>query len=303
MKIVGVYDDEGNLIPDTFSSSTGTHVSISFEPGTDGAYYVAVGSGSSDRTGLYQIKVRQTEESGNSTRGQDDSNRDGRGGGEEPGGRESNNKDRDEGTRDGKDENSDEPEHTNTPAKGQPAISGEARVGQTLTTSTSSIQDQDGLDGASFTYQWQAGGEDISGANGASYALTADELGETITVRVSFTDDEGSAETLVSDATAAVVPENPPPTPTNLRATKNDNGSISLNWDAPNDDTITGYLILRRRPQMGEDSMLVYVDNTGSTATTYTDTSVTPGTRHVYRVKAINPTGTSKASKAARIDP
>ena len=71
----------------------------------------------------------------------------------------------------------------------------------------------------------------------------------------------------------------------------NSDGSITLSWDAPDDDTITGYQILRRRPYFGEDELLIYVADTGSAATSYTDTEATPKVRHVYRVKAINPAG------------
>ena len=48
---------------------------------------------------------------------------------------------------------------------------------------------------------------------------------------------------------------------------------------------MTGYVILRRRPTEGENELSVYVADTDSTATTYTDTDVTPGIQHVYRVK------------------
>ena len=318
LKIVGVYDSEGNLITGTASSSSGKRVNIRFQPDSDGMYFAAVSSGSSDRTGVYRIKIEAVEGSGNSTRDQDDSDQDGGSSEEGSGSKESKNDDGDTkseddrepgsndgaaGSADGKEENSDEPEHTNTPATGQPAITGEARVGQTLNASTSGIQDEDGVEGASFTYQWRAGGADISGANSASYTLTTNELGETITVQVSFTDDEGSAETLVSGATAAVIPENPPPKPTNLQATKNDDGSITLTWSAPDDDTVTGYRILRRLPQVGEDTLSIYVRETGGTATTFTDTNTTPFVQHVYRVKAINPTGLSNGSNLVTVDP
>ena len=64
-----------------------------------------------------------------------------------------------------------------------------------------------------------------------------------------------------------------------------------LSWTAPNDDSITGYQVLRRRPSEGESALLVYVADTESTATTFTDTGVTAGVKHVYRVKAINAAG------------
>ena len=95
----------------------------------------------------------------------------------------------------------------------------------------------------------------------------------------------------------------PPPAPQNLTATINGDGSVTLTWDAPDDDSVTGYQILRRRPPLGENTLLVYVEDTGSTATTFTDTEVTAGVHHVYRVKAINSAGLSRWSNFARADP
>ena len=92
----------------------------------------------------------------------------------------------------------------NSPATGQPTNTGTARVGETLTASTSAIADEDGLDSAVFTYQWQADHADIEGAANSTYTLTETDEGKAIKVRVSFTDDAGNEETLTSAATAAV---------------------------------------------------------------------------------------------------
>ena len=92
----------------------------------------------------------------------------------------------------------------NSPATSAPTVTGTARVGETLTAVTSGITDADGLTNATFTYQWVAGGSDISGATGSTYTLTASDQGQTVQVRVSFTDDAGNEETLTSEATAAV---------------------------------------------------------------------------------------------------
>ena len=105
---------------------------------------------------------------------------------------------------------------TNTPATGAPTITGTAQVGQTLTAGTTAIMDADGLTSVSYTYQWirTAAGVDtnISGATASTYTLVAADLGTTIKVRVSFTDDASNAETLTSAATAAVAaaPNTPP---------------------------------------------------------------------------------------------
>ena len=81
---------------------------------------------------------------------------------------------------------------------------------QTLAADTSGIADEDGLGNATFEYQWIAGGSDIEGATGSSYELTSNEQGQTIQVKVSFTDDRNNDETLTSEATGAVAAK---PTP------------------------------------------------------------------------------------------
>ena len=97
-----------------------------------------------------------------------------------------------------------EAQAANTPATGAPSISGTAQVGETLTADTSDIADADGLAKAAFSYQWQAGGADISGATDSTYTLVDDDAGKAVSVAVSFTDDAGSAESVTSAATAAV---------------------------------------------------------------------------------------------------
>ena len=96
---------------------------------------------------------------------------------------------------------------TNTPATGAPTITGTAQVGQTLTAVTTGIMDADGLTNVSYTYQWirvDGTDADISGATSITYTLVGADLGKTIKVTVSFTDDASNPETLTSTATAAV---------------------------------------------------------------------------------------------------
>ena len=96
-----------------------------------------------------------------------------------------------------------EPER-NTAATGTPTISGTPQVGEELTASTSGISDADGLDNASFGYQWIRTGADIGGATGSTYTPVAADEGKRLQVRVSFTDDAGHEERLTSAATDAV---------------------------------------------------------------------------------------------------
>ena len=95
----------------------------------------------------------------------------------------------------------------------------------------------------------------------------------------------------------------PPSAPTGLTATVNGDGSITLTWDDPGDDMITGYQILRRRPAEGEATLQVYVADTGSATISYPDTGVTAGTRHGYRIQAIDAAGTGARSSYVNVDP
>ena len=193
----------------------------------------------------------------------------------------------------------------NSPATGAPTITGTTQVGQTLTADTSGIADTDGLSDVQYEYQWIADDADIAGATGLTYTLTDSEESKAIKVQVSFTDDADNGETLTSAATGAVAGAQPtelPAKPRNLSATAT-HDSVTLTWDDPGDDSITGYVILRRIP--GDDPeghFDVLVADTGTAATTYTDDTVAAETRYTYRIKAINGAGTSERSRWSHID-
>ena len=188
----------------------------------------------------------------------------------------------------------------NSPATGAPTVSGTAQVGQTLTANTSGVADPDGLSNVQYEYQWLADDSEIAGATGYTYTLVAADEGKAIRVRVSFTDNAGNEESLTSAATAAVAgaqPTEPPAKPTGLSATASNN-SVTLTWNDPGDDSITGYVILRRVRENdvgGEFSVLV--PDTGSATTTYTDDTVAASTTYTYRIKAINEHGVSERSR------
>ena len=101
---------------------------------------------------------------------------------------------------------------SNTPATGQPVITGTAQVRETLTAATSNIADDNGLTNVVFNYQWVRNADgadtDISGATASTHLLGDDDLGHSIKVQVSFTDDDGYSETLTSDAMVVVRPPN-----------------------------------------------------------------------------------------------
>ena len=200
--------------------------------------------------------------------------------------------------------NGPEQQAVNSPATGAPTISGTAQVGGTLTADTSGVADDDGLANAAFSYQWQAGGADISGATGSTYTLADADEGAAISVTVSFTDDAGNAESVASAATAAVeaaadphAPQEaqgaaggdaaePTDRPHNLAAEASE-GAVVLTWKAPGGYR-SDYRILRNRPELGEAEPLVYVAYTDTTDVTYTDTDVEPGVLYVYSVTALD---------------
>ena len=119
----------------------------------------------------------------------------------------------------------------NREATGKPTISGTPQVDQTLTASTSNIDDQDGLDDVTYSYQWIAGGTNIDGATGSTYTLTANEQGDTIQVRVDFEDDEGNAESRTSVATDAVAAKPAPLTASFSNAPASHDGSAEFTFD------------------------------------------------------------------------
>ena len=102
----------------------------------------------------------------------------------------------------------------NSSATGALTITGTPQFGNTLTAGTTAIMDANGLTTVSYTYQWirvDGGAEtNISGERASTYTLMTADVGKTIKVKVSFTDDDNYPETRTSAATAAVTANNPP---------------------------------------------------------------------------------------------
>ena len=77
--------------------------------------------------------------------------------------------------------------------------------------------------------------------------------------------------------------------------------SVTLTWRHPQDDSITGYLILRRDKAIHEHGIFATVaSDTGTADTTYTDDTAEPNRQYVYRIKAINAAGLSEISSWVR---
>ena len=154
---------------------------------------------------------------------------------------------------------------TNTAPTGAPTITGTAQVGETLTAVTTAIMDDDGLTTPGYTYQWirvdSGTDSDISMATASTYTLVTDDLGTTIKVKVSFTDDASNAETLTSVATAAVAAAADTTPPTLTSATVIVGGThialvFSENLQASNPPTGSAFTVTA-------DGSAVRVTNTG----------------------------------------
>ena len=123
----------------------------------------------------------------------------------------------------------------------------------------------------------------------------------TYTYRIKAINEAGTSERsrwFHIDTPAAPVPDKP----TGLEAAMS-NGQVVLTWDDPDDDSITGYVILRRLPGVDPEGQFdELVANTGTAATTYIDGTVSAETRYTYRIKAINQYGVSERSRWFHID-
>ncbi|MCK6425287.1 MAG: putative Ig domain-containing protein, partial [Burkholderiaceae bacterium] len=92
--------------------------------------------------------------------------------------------------------------NVNDAPTGAPRIIGTPTEDQTLGIDTSAIADADGL--GNFSYQWQRNGSTISGATGATYTLGDADVGQQISVTVSWSDGQGTAEGLTSAAVGPI---------------------------------------------------------------------------------------------------
>ena len=67
---------------------------------------------------------------------------------------------------------------------------------------TSGISDANGLDNATFSYQWLRDDANISNATSSTYTVAGEDEAHTVKVQVSFTDDDGFSESVTSAGTA-----------------------------------------------------------------------------------------------------
>ena len=140
-----------------------------------------------------------------------------------------------------------------------------------------------------------------TGSAATTYADETVAAATPYTYRIKAINAHGSSERsrwLHINTPAAPVPDKP----TGLTAAAA-HDSVTLTWDDPNDDGITGYVILRRnRDTSAEGQFSELVADTGSATTTHTDDTVAAETPYTYRIKAINAHGSSERSRWFHIE-
>ncbi|KPP85856.1 MAG: Calx-beta domain [Rhodobacteraceae bacterium HLUCCO07] len=90
----------------------------------------------------------------------------------------------------------------NASPTGSVEIVGDAIEGETLTADTSTLEDANGL--GTLSFQWLRDDTPISGATSSSYEATTADVGNTLQLRVSYTDGDGYSESVTSEATEPV---------------------------------------------------------------------------------------------------
>ncbi len=143
---------------------------------------------------------------------------------------------------------------------GEVTITGTAAEDQVLSADTSLLTDADGL--GTLSYQWKADGVAIDGATSETYTLSQVDVGKTITATVSYTDGEGTLETVTSAATSAVANVNDAPT-----------GGVTISGTATEDQILTASNTLADADGLGTLSYQWNRDGVaidGATSETYT---------------------------------
>jgi Ca2+-binding RTX toxin-like protein len=101
--------------------------------------------------------------------------------------------------------------NVNDAPTGAVTITGTAKQFETLTAVTSTLADLDGM--GSLSYQWKANGVNIAGATGSTFTPNLQsQVGQKISVAVSYTDGFGAKESKTSASTALVLNANDAPT-------------------------------------------------------------------------------------------
>ena len=176
--------------------------------------------------------------------------------------------------------------NVNDAPTGSVTVSGTAQQGQTLSASNT-LADADGL--GTISYQWFANGAVIAGATGTTLALTQAQVGTRISVAASYTDSQGTAESVVSAQTANVANVNDAPS-----------GSVTVSGTAQQGQTLSASNTLADADGLGTISYQWFANGAaiaGATGTTLTLTQAQVGTRVSVAASYIDGQGTRRVGR------
>ncbi|MDO6427581.1 VCBS domain-containing protein [Thalassotalea sp. 1_MG-2023] len=162
-------------------------------------------------------------------------------------------------------------------ADGMIEVSGIFESGKLL---TATLTDDNGVDAQNVTYTWLADDVAIEGATESTLALTDDEIGKTIVVTATYTDDDDYSEEVSSTASEPVAPASG-----NTAATFEGLTAAVTNDET---DSITGTVVITDA-DVGESSALAQTD----TMTTFGTFSIQTDGQWTYTLDTTNPTVTS----------
>ena len=161
----------------------------------------------------------------------------------------------------------------------------------------------------SYSYRWVVNDgttdTDILNATASIYTPSVSDVGQTITVKVSFTDDGDHAETLTSAATDAVLAA-VPTGPLSLTVTRGGQiQELDVSWQAPASNggsDVTGYKVQWKEAADSWDTA-ADVSEATVTGTTHTITELIGGQEYTVRVIATNAAGDGPASTEVKGTP
>ena len=189
---------------------------------------------------------------------------------------------------------------------GAVAITGTATQNQTLT-AANSLADIDGL--GTVSYQWLANGTAISGATTSTLTLGQAQVGKAITVQAAYTDLQGTAESVSSIATRAIVNVNDAPTLTAFAstvATGNEDSQIAVTFanlqtqgnEADIDGAVTDFVI----KAVSTGSLKIGTSASAATAWNASSNATVDATHLAFWTPAANANGSLNAFTAVAKD-
>ena len=177
----------------------------------------------------------------------------------------------------------------NVPPSGAVTIDGTAAEDQVLTANVSGLSDADGL--GTLHYQWLRDGSNV-GSDQSTYTLGDADVGAKLSVRVSYTDGHGTAESVTSAQTAAVANVNDAPA-----------GAVTIDGTAAEDQVLTANVSgLSDADGLGtlHYQWLRDGSNVGSDQSTYTLGDADVGAKLSVRVSYTDGHGTAESVTSAQ---